>query len=75
MLQVVPGMSRVKAERLLHHFPYPRLLLDALSDPRLTEGEQRALLADKLDPKKSSVKLAAQLHKIFTSLDPLEAIL
>jgi hypothetical protein len=75
MLQVIPGVSRAKAERLVQCYPYPQLLLEALSDPRVPEQERRELLADKLDPARRNVKLAAQLYKIFTSLDPNEPLL
>lgn len=74
MLQVVPGMSRIKAENLQEYFPYPQLLVDALSNPLLSECERKMILADKIDPKRNNVRLAAQLYKIFTSLNPDEAL-
>ena len=74
MLQVVPGISRQKAENLMKHYPYPQLLLAAMSDSRYPENDRKKLLADKLDAKKNHVKLAALLFKIFTSLDPDEPI-
>lgn len=75
MLQVVPGMSRIKAEHLMTYYPYPQLLLAAMSDSRVPEKDRKKLLADKLDAKKKHVKLAALLFKIFTSLDPNEPII
>ncbi len=74
MLQMIPGVSRVKAERLLEVYPHPQRLIEALSDPMRPLEERKLLLADKLDPQRSQSKLAAVLYKIFTSLDPTEPL-
>ena len=74
MLQAVPGMSRAKAECLQKKYPYPQLLLDALSDSSVTEEDRKKLLADKFDPQRNNFKLAAQMYKIYTSLSADEAL-
>ena len=67
-------MYRTKAEHLIKHYPYPQQLMAALSNPQIPEKDRMKLLANKLDTKKNNVKLAAQLYKVFTSLNPEESL-
>lgn len=70
MLQVIPGVSRARAEVLTRHYPTCQRLITALNDEKVPAAERELMLQDKLDPGKKCKKLAKQLYKVFTCKDP-----
>lgn len=69
MLQEVPGISEQKAIAIASHYPLPRSLAAALSDPRVPEAERALLLADKMGGGKREEKRARRVFELFTQED------
>ena len=70
MLQMVPGISKNRAEYLASHYPTPQSLIDALNDDTVPLAVRKTMLQNKLDKSKNFPKLARDLFVIFTATDP-----
>jgi hypothetical protein len=70
MLQVIPGVSRARADVLTGFYPTCQQLVDALNDSTLPAAEREVMLQDKLTIGKKNKKLAKLLYRVFTSKDP-----
>jgi hypothetical protein len=78
MLQMIPGISRAKAEHFATHYPSPCHLLEALHDPSLSQEEKIYLLQEKLSNQEKKIKcrkLSQLLYLVFTSQDPSTSLL
>lgn len=78
MLQMIPGISKNKAEQLATHYPSPTHLLEFVNDSRLTEEAIINILQEKLSNQEKKIKckkLSKLLYTIFTTQDSSTSIL
>eukprot|EP00978_Attheya_sp_CCMP212_P048264 scaffold495077_cov98-Attheya_sp.AAC.1 len=74
-LQMLPGMSEAKAQRLVQHYPTARSLMDAYETPNITLHQKRSLVASLCEPGRSQEKLSNTLFELMISLDPEQLLL
>lgn len=69
MLTQVPRISDPKAIAIARHYPLPRALVAALTDPAVPEEQRAVLLADKMGSNRHEGKLARRVFELFTQED------
>ncbi|CAM9487793.1 unnamed protein product, partial [Hapterophycus canaliculatus] len=69
MLEQVPQVSRNKAVEIATHYPLPRDLVSALSDPAVPEGERASLLQEKMGGNRQQPLGALRMFELFTQED------
>ncbi|KAF0693867.1 Aste57867_15209 [Aphanomyces stellatus] len=70
MLQMIPGMSEERAQRVVGHYPTMQSLLEIYHNPALSASAKEVLLADKLNPTSIEIVLSKRIYTVFTSTDP-----
>ena len=69
MLRQIPDIGESKAVEIAAHYPLPRDLVRALSDPSVPEQQRPFLLADKMGSGRSERKYARRVFDLFTQED------
>lgn len=69
MLRQVQGVSDSRAVEIGAHYPLPRDLVAALSDPTVPESERASLLAKKMGGDATQKKIANRIFQLFTQED------
>lgn len=69
MLRQVHGVSDSRAVEIGAHYPLPRDLVAALSDPAVPESERALLLARKMGGGSTQKKIALRIFQLFTQED------
>lgn len=69
MLEQVPQVSGNKAIEIVTHYPLPRDLVAALSDPTMPEAERASLLQEKMGGTRQQPLGALRLFQLFTQED------
>lgn len=70
MLQLIPGVSEPKAQRVLDHFPTLASLLSAYNDPSVSCAAKQELLATVLADARMSRALSKRIFHVFCIDDP-----
>ncbi|KAL7690984.1 hypothetical protein Plhal304r1_c010g0038371 [Plasmopara halstedii] len=70
MLQVIPGVSEVKAQYLLNHFPTFHSLMQMYRDPNLSRAQKEDLVADKLHSTRIQRALSKRIFTVFCEANP-----
>ncbi|KAH9131797.1 hypothetical protein AeRB84_021632 [Aphanomyces euteiches] len=74
MLQMIPGMSEERAQRVIGFYPTMHSLLDVYHNPALPVSAKEVLLAEKLNPNSIEVVLSRRIYTVFTSTDPNQVV-
>ncbi|CAM9495889.1 unnamed protein product [Scytosiphon promiscuus] len=69
MLEQVPQVSANKAVEIATHYPLPRDLVAALSDPAVPEAERASLLQEKMGGTRQQPLGALRIFQLFTQED------
>lgn len=69
MLGQVQGVSGNRAVEIGAHYPLPRDLVAALSDPSVPESERQSLLANKMGGIRTETTIARRIFQLFTQED------
>lgn len=69
MLGQVQGVSENRAVEIGVHYPLPRDLVAALSDPAVAESERESLLANKMGGDRTQTTIAKRIFQLFTQED------
>ena len=63
LLMVTPGMSETKARHLMSYYSCPKLLMEALRDPALSEQQRSTCLQYKFHATQRYMKLSVAVYE------------
>ncbi|ETW08295.1 hypothetical protein H310_00914 [Aphanomyces invadans] len=70
MLQMVPGMSEERAQRVVGFYPTMQSLLQIYHNPALPVEAKEVVLAEKINANSIEIVLSKRIYTVFTCTDP-----
>ncbi|ETV67626.1 hypothetical protein, variant 1 [Aphanomyces astaci] len=74
MLQMIPGMSEGRAQRVVGFYPTMQSLMTVYHNPAIPVEAKEVLLAEKLNANSIEIVLSKRIHAVFTCTDPSRVV-